>query len=420
MTRPERGFLEKKETMSVELFVAIRYLKARRKGFFSVLTTFIAIGGTTLGVAALVITLAIMSGFQTDIRDKILGIQPHIVITRIDGNLFTDYGKMLDKLRNSSDVSECSPFIYKQGLIRSLATNGSTGIILKAVDYEAENKIVGLSKQIVSSEMDFNGKEIGERKIILGSALAKSIYASEGDEVVIMFPSGFGSIPKMYKFTVAALLHSGMYDYDSALGFIDLKQAQAMFNMEDEISGINVKTRGFDKAVSAARKLQKEINYPYSVKAWIEMNKNLFSALKLEKIMMFIILGLIILVAAFNIISNLLLLSVQKSKEIGIMSAMGFSKLAIAKIFFYEGVAVGCIGTVLGIIIGTGISLILKHFEIFKLPQGIYYVDKLPVAISSGDIISVAICAFVITVLAGIYPAYQVSKLDPLEAIRYG
>jgi lipoprotein-releasing system permease protein len=150
------------------------------------------------------------------------------------------------------------------------------------------------------------------------------------------------------------------------------------------------------------------------------MNKNLFSALKLEKIMMFIILGLIILVAAFNIISNLLLLSVQKSKEIGIMSAMGFSKLTIAKIFFYEGIAVGSLGSVLGIIIGAGVSLALKHFEIFKLPQGIYYVDRLPVAISAGDIISVAVCAFAITVFAGIYPAYQVSKLDPLEAIRYG
>ncbi|MDR2191769.1 MAG: ABC transporter permease, partial [Endomicrobium sp.] len=219
--------------MNVELFIAIRYLKARRKGFFSLLTTFIAVGGTTLGVAALVITLAIMSGFQTDIRDKILGIQPHIIITRVDGNPFTDYEQTLDKLKGDENAAQYSPFIYKQGLIRSLASNGSTGIILKAVDYERENKIVGLSKQIVSSEIDFNGKEIGERKIILGVELAKNIYASEGDEVAIMFPSGFGSIPKMYKFTVAALLHSGMYDYDSSLGFIDLKQAQNLFNMED-------------------------------------------------------------------------------------------------------------------------------------------------------------------------------------------
>ncbi|MDR3113758.1 MAG: ABC transporter permease [Endomicrobium sp.] len=406
--------------MNIELFIAVRYLKARRKGFFSLLTTFIAIGGTTLGVAALVITLAIMSGFQNDIRDKILGIQPHIVITRVDGNAFSDYGTIIEKLKNSALVDESSPFIYKQGMIRSLVSSGSTGIILKAVDYEKENKIVGLSKQIASSEVGFNGAEIGERKIILGSELAKNVYASEGDEVVIMFPSGFGSMPKMYKFTVAALLHSGMYDYDSSLGFIDLKQAQSLFNMEDEISGISVKTQKFDKAVYAAQKLQKEITYPYSVKAWIEMNRNLFSALKLEKIMMFIVLGLIILVAAFNIISNLLLLSVQKSKEIGIMSAMGFSKSSIAKIFFYEGVAVGCIGTVLGIISGSAVSLALKYFEIFKLPKGIYYVDKLPVAISAGDIVSVALCAFIITVLAGIYPAYQVSKLDPLEAMRYG
>jgi lipoprotein-releasing system permease protein len=406
--------------MSVEFFIAVRYLKARRKGLFSLITTFIAVGGTTLGVAALVITLAVMSGFQNDIRDKILGIQPHISITRIDGNPFTDYSALIDAVKENKSVKNCSPFIYKQGIIRGLSSSASTGIILKAVNYEAENDMVGLSKQISSSELSFDRKKIGERKIILGRELARSIAAGEGGEVVLMFPGSFGSIPKMYKFTVAALIHSGMYDYDSSLGFIDLSEAQLLFSMENEISGISVQTESFDKAVSAASVLQNEIGFPYSVKAWIEMNKNLFSALKLEKIMMFLILGLIILVAAFNIISNLLLLSVQKSKEIGIMSAMGFSKYIIAKIFFYEGIIVGSIGTVLGIAAGTGISLILKYFEIFKLPEGIYYVDRLPVSISSYDIISVAVCAFAITVLAAVYPSYQVSKLDPLEAIRYG
>ncbi len=403
-----------------ELFIALRYLKARKKGFFSVLTTLIAIGGTTLGVAALVITLAIMSGFQNDIRNKILGIQPHINIMRIDGNPFTNYEYVEEKIKENPSVTKYAPFIYKQGIIRGLSSSVSTGIIIKAIDYSAEDAMVGLSKLINVHDMEFNKKELGGKHIILGNEMAKSIDTTAGDEVVLMFPSNFGSMPKMHKFKVAAILHSGMYDFDSSLGFIDLKYAQDIFNMEDEIDGISVQTNSFDKAVDTALELQNSLSFPYRAKAWIEMNKNLFSALKLEKIMMFLVLGLIILVAAFNIISNLLLLSVQKSKEIGIMSAMGFSKFSISKIFFYEGLIVGSIGTILGIIIGLGVSFILKHFEIVKLPQGIYYVDKVPVAIIFSDVVLVAVSAFIITVLAGIYPAYQVSKLDPLEAIRYG
>ena len=382
------------------------------------MTTLIAVGGTTLGVAALVITLSVMSGFQKDIRDKILGIQPHIMMTKIDGNAFTDYKEIIETLKENKNVIASSPFIYRQGIIRSVGTAASTGLIVKAVNFKDEDAMVGISGQIQISDMDSDGLNDGE--IILGSEIAKSISVTAGDEIVLMFPSNFGSMPKMYKFKIMALFHSGMYDFDSSLGFIDLSYAQSIFNMEGEVSGISIQTRDFDKAVLIASEIQKKFTYPYRVKAWIEMNKNLFSALKLEKIMMFLILGLIILVAAFNIISNLLLLSVQKSKEIGIMSAVGFSKAAIAKIFFYEGLVVGFLGTVFGLALGTGISLILKYFEIFKLPQGIYYVDKLPIAIIPWDIFSVAVCAFVITVLAGIYPAYQVSKLDPLEAIRYG
>ncbi|MCA6070123.1 MAG: ABC transporter permease [Endomicrobium sp.] len=406
--------------MPVEFFIALRYLKARKKGFFSLLTTFIAIGSTTLGVSALVITLAIMSGFQNDIRSKILGIQSHIVVTRIDGESFKDYISIENKIKTNKSVISASPFIYKQGVIRGLESASSTGIIIKAIDYAKENAVLNLSKQITISDMGFDDKKIGERAIILGSELAKSVDASAGDQVILMFPGSFGNIPKMYKFTVAALIQSGMYDFDSSLGFIDLDEGQKLFAIPEAATGIDVHTNNFDTAVTTAGQLQKKISYPYRAKAWVEMSKNLLSALKLEKIMMFIILGLIILVAASNIISNLLLLSVQKSKEIGIMSAMGFTKFSIAKVFFYEGLVVGLIGTILGIVLGLAVSAVLKYFDIFKLPQGVYYVDKLPVAIIPTDIAMVALSAFIITMIAGIYPAYQVSKLDPFEAIRYG
>jgi lipoprotein-releasing system permease protein len=406
--------------VSVEFFIAIRYLKARRKAFFPSLTTFIAIGGTSLGVAALVITLAVMSGFQSDIRNKILGIQPHIVVTRSDGGSFDDYLTVKNKIRNNINVSSVSPFIYKQGIIRCIDSASTSGIIIKAIDYAKENKILNLSSQIVVSDIKFDGENIGERSIILGCELAKSISTDAGDEVILMFPTNLGSIPKMYKFNVSAVIQSGMCDFDSSLGFIDLKEGQSLFSMPDSVTGLDIHTTNFEKASVTAVELQKYLSYPYKAKAWLDMNRNLFSALKLEKIMMFLILGLIIIVAAFNIISNLLLLSVQKSKEIGIMSAMGFSKYSISKIFFYEGLIVGSMGTILGIIFGVSLSFALKYLDIFKLPKGIYYVDRLPVSIASLDIFVVALSAFGISLVAGLYPARQVAKLDPLEAIRYG
>jgi lipoprotein-releasing system permease protein len=404
--------------LPVEFFIAFRYLKAKKKGFFSLITTFIAVGGTTLGVAALVVTLAVMSGFQNDIRNKILGIQPHMIVVKIDGKSFKDYLKIEDKIKTNNDVLSVSPFVYKQGIVRSLGL--STSLIIKAVNYKNENDMLDLSKRITSSDISFNDKKIGEKSIILGSELAKNIAVTVGNKVVLMIPSNFVNIPKIYEFTVSAVIQSGMYDFDSSLGFIDLEEGQKLFSMQNEITGFDIHINNFDKAIAVAAALQKDLSYPYRVKTWVEMNKNLFSALKLEKIMMFLILGLIILVAAFNIISNLLLLSVQKSKEIGIMSAMGFSKFSISKIFFYEGLIVGLSGTVLGIMSGLAVSFLLKSFNIFKLPQGIYYVDKLPIAVIPADVIMIATCAFIITVIAGIYPAYQVSKLEPLEAIRYG
>ncbi|MDR3125436.1 MAG: ABC transporter permease [Endomicrobium sp.] len=405
--------------MPVELFIALRYLKSRKKSLFSFTTTLIAIGGTALGVAALVITLAVMSGFQNDIRDKILGIQPHVVITRVDSYAFKDYKNIEDIIKKNSFVKNVLPFIYKQGVIRGQNTS-SSGIIIKAIDYKRENDILNLSKQIVSSGIHFSSNKIGEHSIILGQELAKSIFVSSGDDVILMFPESFTSLPKMYKFKVVGIIKSGIYDFDTSLGFIDLQEGQRLLNIGDAITGLGVYVKSLDKTAQITSLIAKSLAYPYKAKSWIDMNKNLFYALRLEKIMMFLILGLIILIAAFNIVSNLLLLSVQKAKEIGIMSAVGFSKFSISKIFFYEGITVGLVGTFLGIVFGLTVSFALKYLDIFKLPKGVYYVDKLPVSVMAQDVIFVALSAFVITVLAGIYPAYQVSKLDPLEAIRFG
>jgi lipoprotein-releasing system permease protein len=406
--------------LPVEFFIAFRYLKASKKNFFSLLTTFIAVGGTTLGVAALVVTLAVMSGFQKDIRDKILGIQPHIIITKINGESFKNYHLIRNKIKTNKSVTEVAPFIYKHGIIKGVNSSISSGVVIKAVECKTEDSMLGFSKQVIISEIRFfKGKKIGDKSIILGDELAKNINVTAGDKIVLMFPENFSNIPKMHMFTVLAIVRFGMYDFDSTLGFIDLDDGQKLFSMQGDVTGLDVHTNNFDNVAATALQLRKNLSYQYGIKTWIDMNKNLFSALRVEKIMMFLILGLIILVAAFNVISNLLLLSVQKSKEIGIMSAMGFSNFSISKIFFYEGVSIGLIGTILGIIFGLSISFALKYLDIFKLPKGIYYVDKLPIVIIPTDLLTIAASAFLTAIISGIYPAYQISKLDPLKAIKY-
>ncbi|MCR4662676.1 MAG: ABC transporter permease [Endomicrobiaceae bacterium] len=403
---------------SAELFIAYRYIKARKKGFFAFLTTLIAIGGTTLGVCALVITLSVMSGFQQDIRAKILGIQPHIFLTRTDGVLFDNYRTIMEQVSGFNYVKATAPYIFGQSIIKKQGYTQGTGALIKGIDFKSEDKLMDLKSKL-SKDSILLDDEISDTGIVVGNELANSIHAEVGDYVVVMFPSQLSSVPKMKKLKIEAIFHSGMYEYDTTLAYVDLRVADEMFSYDGGVSGIAIKTLNVDKATKYAKDLQEKLSYPYKARSWIEMNKNLFSALKLEKVMMFIILALIIIVASFNIISNILLLSVEKAKEIGILSAMGFSKLAISKIFFYEGIIVGTVGTVLGLCLGIFLSYGLKNFEIFKLPQGVYYVERLPVMIIPADICLVAICAFAITIIAGLYPAYQVSKLEPLEAIRY-
>ena len=404
---------------SVEFFIACRYIKARKKGFFAFLTTLIAIGGTTLGVCALVITLSVLSGFQQDIRAKILGIQPHFYINKINGTPFDEYNEVIEKISKIPFITASSPYIYGQGIIKKYKSTASgTGAVVKGIDYKQENAMLNLTDKLTEFPIIENNS-ISRDGIILGSELAKLINVQTGDDIVIIFPSQITSVPKMKKLKVEAIFHSGMYEYDTTLVYVDLKTADDMYGLSGGVSGIAVMTNDLEKVQNYSKQLQSQLSYPYRVRSWIDMNKNLFSALKLEKIMMFIILALIIIVASFNIISNILLLSVEKTKEIGILSACGFSRLSISKIFFYEGVIVGTLGTILGLTLGITISYILKNFEIFDLPQGVYYIDKLPIVLLPQDIISVCICAFVITVISGLYPAYQVSKLKPVEAWRY-
>ncbi|MHB9155303.1 MAG: FtsX-like permease family protein [Endomicrobiales bacterium] len=402
--------------MPLELFIAWRYLKARRKGVFTLLTTLIAIGGITLGVAALIITLAVMSGFHRDIREKILGIQPHLVVLKGGPAPFNEYPAVAGRIKQHKEVVAAAPFIYGQAILKN--NQSTAGAVIKGIEAASEDSLIHLGRTVISGHLP--GEGTAARDILLGQELARTLGLTLGDEVIVVSPGQLALIPRMEKFTVTGIFQSGMYEYDSSLSFVSLAQADKLFGMEGSVTGIGISVKDWEKTGRIEAELQKDLAGPYWVRSWERMNHNLFAALKLEKIMMFIILTLIILVAAFNIISNLLLLTVEKTKEIGILSAMGFHRFKIAKVFFYEGIIIGLSGILLGVGLGTGISLLLKKYQFIHLPPDVYYLDTLPVRILAGDVASVTVATLVITMLAAIYPAYQVTKLDPLEAIRYG
>ena len=402
--------------MPLELFIALRYLKARRKGVFTLLTSIIAIGGITLGVAALIITLGVMSGFHADIKEKILGVQPHLIVLKNNYEAFKDYKTVLESINKNKHVTASAPFVYGQTIIR----RGQSGIgaAVKGIDPAAEDKLVSLHKIVLSGKPW--SPEIADGEIIIGVELAQNIGVMTGQEVVLVTPGMYSMVPQMQKFKVKYLFHSGMYEYDANLAYINLNDAKKLFLTGDAVSGIGVSVDDWENADIIGKEIQSKLSDGYWVRSWQRMNRNLFSALKLEKIMMFIILALIIIVAAFNIISNLLLLTVEKTKEIGILSALGFEKAKIARIFFYEGLIMGITGITAGLATGFGLSMLLKKYQFIHLPADVYYLDHLPVKILAGDVLSVVCATLIITVIAGIYPAYQVTKLDPLEAIRYG
>ena len=402
--------------MPVELFIAIRYLKAKRKGFYAIVTTFIAVGGVALGVAALIITLSVMSGFHADIKEKILGLQPHIMITSFDQSPLYNPQDTMNKIKGFKGVQGVAPFIFGQVILRSKFT--TSGAVIKGINWDSESTIAKLSKKIIKPASGIS--TIEDNGAILGSELSKNLGVSIGDSVVAMAPGELGFMPRVEKLKVCAIMHSGMYEYDSNLFYTNIASAGRLFGVgENAVSGISVALSNIENSASFSKLLRGSLGPAFAVRSWQDLNRNLFSALELEKIMMFIILTLIVLVAAFNTVSNLLLLTMEKSKEIGMLCALGFKRGIIGRIFFIEGVIIGSLGTGIGLTVGIGLSLLLKKYQFIHLPAEVYYIDRLPVKIVLGDIAVVAICAFIISAFAALYPAIKASKLDPIEAIRY-
>ena len=413
--------------MSYELFIGLRYLKAKRKQTFVSLITLISIAGVMVGVTALIVVIAVMNGFKEDLRDKILGVTSHVVISRFDGNI-SKYQEVRAKVEEVSGVNAATPFIYTQVMISS--RKAISGAVLRGIEPKTASKVINLPKNMRAGsleELEAENKPEGMRStpgIILGNELARNIGALRGDPVTVISPLGrltpLGRVPRSQTFRVAGIFDSGMYEYDSTIAYVSLWAAQRFLGIGDRVTGIEVRVDDIYAADRVARAIGKALGgYPYWSRDWMRMNKNLFSALKLEKIVMFIILTLIILVAAFNIVGTLIMVVIEKTRDIAILKSMGATRRSIMKIFMIEGAVIGLVGTLLGLLGGYTICTLLATYKFIELPSDVYYISTLPVQMNPLDVALIALAAIVITLAASVYPAWQASRFDPAEAIRY-
>lgn len=403
-----------------QVFIAIRYLKSRKKHRGLSVNTGISIGGVALGVMALLVVLSVMSGFHQDLQKKILGASAHIIIRHYDGTI-PEYRKVLESLKGDKDVESFSPFVLGQVMISS--GKRVHGIFIRGIEPEMEAKTTELLSHIKNGDVRNLAEKNGIPGIILGKELANNLGVLTGDKINIVSPVAeigpMGMLPKVKQFRVAAIFEIGMFEYDSNLALTLMKPVQEFFGLGDDISGIEMRLRDIDKAPEVRRRLQEKLGLSFYVMDWMQMNKNLFSALKLEKLAMFIMLVLIVLVASFNIISNLIMNVMEKSREIAIMKAIGAKNSGIMMIFMLQGLFIGLVGTSLGLTGGYLLSYLLDTYQLIKLPSDVYYLSHLPVKMQLSDFVAVSLSAIIISFLATIYPAWQAAKLNPVEPLRY-
>jgi len=424
--------------MKFELFVSLRYLLAKRKqAFFSIITV-ISIISVTIGVMTLITVLGVMSGFENDLKGKILGTNAHIRIFKFDKGI-ENYPSVSSQVAKIPGVMATTPFVYSEAMLSSEAA--VSGIVLVGINPETVGQVTNLKQNLIKGNLD-NLMHPGLPGlpphapnlpgIFIGKELAKNFGLSYLDEVTVISPLGeqtpMGMVPKMKKFRIVGIFDSGMYEYDTKWTYIFLPTAQQFFQIGEAVTGIEVKVSNPYEAHTIAGDINKKLGFSYQARDWMEMNKNLFSALRIEKIIMFIILVLIILVASFGIISILIMVVMEKTSDIAIMKTMGAKASSIMKIFMIDGLVIGIFGTLLGTIGGLSLgkniqtvaNLLEKRFHINVFPPDVYYIDKVPFQINPTDITLIIVITLTVSFFATVFPSWQASRLDPAEALRYG
>lgn len=395
--------------MRIELFIGLRYLFTKRKERFISLISVISVLGIAIGVMALIVVIAVMTGFDKDLRDKIVGNYSHLTVSSYSGITNEGLQVLTNKISENPHVKGVSPFVQGQVLLKE--GERFFAVALKGIDPSTTQEVTKLKQYLVAGDIS----SLNQNGVIIGKELAFMFGLRLGSEVKVNTPSG-----KLQNFKIVGIFTSGMYDYDLNLVFMNMKTAQDILGQGNVVSGVSVKLDNLYLADKVRNELSTALGFDYSIKTWMEANQNFFAALKLEKLTMFIILTLIILVAAFNIASTLIVMVVEKTKDIGILRAMGMTASGIRKIFTIEGLMIGGLGTLLGAAGGIILCVLLKKYQFIKLPQDIYYIERLPVSLQIWpDITLIILSAFFITLVSTIYPAQKAAKFEPVEALRY-
>jgi len=415
--------------MNYELFIGLRYLRARRRETFISLITVISILGVMIGVMTLNVVMAVMTGFEEVLRDRLLGINAHVAVLH-SGNRMAEYRKLIDLIMQEKGVVAAAPSVYGQVMV---ASGGRvSGVIVRGIDPDRTNRVVDIRQYIkegslqglkMAHVLQVEGRSVSLPGVIIGTRLAGQLGVTAGDPIQVISPLGtptvLGVVPRVRRFVVAGLFDSGMHEYDSTLVYMNLPDAQRFFEIGDTVSNIEIRVQNVYEAQEIAKRIQQRLGFPYWAEDWSRLWPNLFSALRLEKTVYFLVLLLMVLIGAFNIISTLIMVVMEKRRDIAILQSMGATRRSIRRIFLIKGCVIGTVGTLLGVLFGYGICLLIERYQFIELPKDVFLISTVPVRIYLGNFVLVALTSFLVCLLASIYPARHAAKLDPVEIIRY-
>lgn len=400
--------------MRYELWLGVRYLFAKRREQFISIIAALSIGGVALGVAALIVVLSVMSGFDHDMTEKLISINAHVIVDAPHGIERSD--EMLRELSAMDHVVGVSPFVTGQAILR--LPSQPFGVLVRGIDLARDARVSQLANYIILGHLPATDDEA-----VIGTELSAAIQAAPGDHVKLISPAD----GTLHDLTVSGIFRSGMYEYDVSLVGMTLARAQAMYGLKGIVSGVGVKLDAVEQAPQVKRLIERRLGPVYTVRTWTELNPALFGALRVEKTVMFVILALIIVVAALNIVSMLIMIVMEKTKDIGILRTLGATGGSVALLFLFQGCLIGFIGICLGLAGGFALALNLNGvmawiegtFHVALFPSSVYYLDHIPTQINGPDIARVALAAFLLAMLAGTYAAIRAARLSPVDALRY-
>ncbi len=409
--------------MSFSLFIASRYLTSRKKGTFISIISFMSVLGVAIGVAALVIVMSVYNGVTREMREKILGANPHVmVMTTRAGSFGADGAAVIDAVKNVPGVESASPFLYAEVLLST--PQGATGLVLRGLDPALSADAMPMLHHLESGSLENLSRKSGPAGMLVGQDLARRFHLQVGSRVNLMSPAGqrttAGFVPKLRSFRVEGIFRSGMSDFDSRLAYVTLDAARDIMGYpEGYVSGVEAFVDDPYDAKTVAADMAEKLGAPFYVRNWIDMNANLFAALQLERFGMFIVLLMVILVGSFSIITSLVMLVMEKTKDIAILMSMGATTSMVRRIFMLQGAIIGAVGTSIGYVLGIVLALLLKKYQFIELPPGVYMMDTLPVIIEGLDLVIIGAVSMLLCFVATIYPARQAARLVPAEALRY-